>query len=113
HLIKVAVEAALGRRERLDVFGSDYDTPDGTCIRDFIHVSDLAQAHVAALTYLRGAGASPTLNCGYGSAYSVREVIEAVRRAVGHSFHVTYPPRREGDIIVSVAPADRIRRTFD
>ena len=84
HLIKVAVEAALGRRARIDVYGTDYPTPDGTCVRDFIHVSDLARAHVAALAYLRGGGASTTLNCGYGRGYSVREVLDAVRRAVGH-----------------------------
>jgi UDP-glucose 4-epimerase len=81
HLIKVAVEAALGRRERIDVYGTDYQTPDGTCIRDFIHVSDLARAHLAALKYLRAGGASTTLNCGYGRGYSVREVLDAVRRA--------------------------------
>jgi UDP-glucose 4-epimerase len=112
HLIKVAVEAALGRRERLDVFGDDYPTPDGTCIRDFIHVSDLARAHLAALQYLREGGASATLNCGYGRGYSVREVIDAVRRAVGHAFPVIFAPRRPGDIVVSVAAADRIRGTL-
>jgi UDP-glucose 4-epimerase len=109
HLIKVAVEAALGRRERIDVFGTDYPTPDGTCIRDFIHVSDLARAHLAALRYLRSGGASATLNCGYGRGYSVREVIAAVRRAVGHDFNINYTARRDGDIVVSVAAADRIR----
>src|SRR5690606_38958320 len=71
HLLKVAVEAALGRREALEVFGTDYPTPDGSCIRDFIHVSDLAEAHRAALVYLRGGGHSATLNCGYGRGYSV------------------------------------------
>jgi UDP-glucose 4-epimerase len=109
HLIKVAVEAALGRRERIDVYGTDYPTPDGTCIRDFIHVDDLARAHVAALDYLRAGGASATLNCGYGKGYSVREVIEAVERAVGHKFPVNFAARREGDIVVSVAAANRIR----
>ena len=109
HLIKVAVEAALGRRERIDVFGTDYPTPDGTCIRDFIHVSDLARAHLAALDHLRAGGHSATLNCGYGRGYSVREVIEAVRRAVGHEFPVNFAARRDGDIVVSVAAAGRIR----
>ena len=105
HLIKVAVEAALGRRARIDVYGTDYPTPDGTCIRDFIHVSDLARAHVAALAYLRDGGASATLNCGYGRGYSVREVLDAVRRAVGHPFAVNFGARRPGDIVVSVAAA--------
>ena len=85
HLIKVAVEAALGRRPQIDVYGTDYPTPDGTCIRDFIHVSDLARAHLAALNYLRDGGANATLNCGYGRGYSVREVLDAVRRGVGHN----------------------------
>jgi UDP-glucose 4-epimerase len=109
HLIKVAVEAALGRRERIDVYGTDYPTPDGTCIRDFIHVSDLARAHLAALDHLRSDGASATLNCGYGRGYSVLEVIAAVRRAIGRDFNVNFAPRRDGDIVVSVAAADRIR----
>jgi UDP-glucose 4-epimerase len=109
HLIKVAVEAALGRRPRIDVFGTDYPTPDGTCIRDFIHVSDLARAHLAALNHLRAGGASATLNCGYGRGYSVREVLDAVRRAAGRDFPVNFGPRRPGDIMVSVAAASRIR----
>jgi UDP-glucose 4-epimerase len=109
HLIKVAVEAALGRRERIDVYGTDYPTPDGTCIRDFIHVSDLARAHLAALDHLRSGGQSATLNCGYGRGYSVREVIAAVRRAVGYDFNVNFAARRDGDIVVSVAAAGRIR----
>jgi UDP-glucose 4-epimerase len=110
HLIKVAVEAALGRRERIDVYGTDYPTPDGTCIRDFIHVSDLAHAHLAALDHLRAGGKSATLNCGYGRGYSVREVLEAVRRAIGRDFNVNFAGRRDGDIVVSVAAADRIRK---
>jgi len=112
HLIKVAVEAALGRRPRIDVFGTDYQTPDGTCVRDFIHVSDLARAHLDALAYLRGGGKSVTLNCGYGRGYSVREVLAAVRNAVGHDFPINYAARREGDIIVSVAAANRIREVL-
>ena len=109
HLIKVAVEAALGRRAQIDVYGSDYPTPDGTCIRDFIHVSDLARAHLAALSYLRDGGESATLNCGYGRGYSVREVLDAVERAVGHKFTVNFGERRPGDVVVSVAAATRIR----
>jgi UDP-glucose 4-epimerase len=113
HLIKVAVEAALGRRAGIDVYGSDYPTPDGTCIRDFIHVSDLARAHLAALRYLRAGGASATLNCGYGRGYSVREVLDAVRRAAGHAFPVNFRERRPGDIVVSVAAAKRIVDTLE
>ncbi len=113
HLIKVAVEAALGRRARIDVYGTDYPSPDGTCVRDFIHVSDLARAHVATLAYLRHGGASTTLNCGYGHGYSVREVLDAVRRAVGHPFAVNFGARRSGDIVVSVAAANRIRELLN
>jgi UDP-glucose 4-epimerase len=109
HLIKVAVEAALGRRAGIDVYGTDYPTPDGTCIRDFIHVSDLARAHLAALDHLRAGGASATLNCGYGRGYSIRQVLDAVRGAIGHGFAVNFAPRRPGDIVVSVAATDRIR----
>jgi UDP-glucose 4-epimerase len=112
HLIKVAVEAALGRRASIDVYGTDYPTPDGTCIRDFIHVSDLAQAHLAALRYLRAGGSSATLNCGYGRGYSVREVLDAVRSAVGRAFPVNFGARRAGDIVVSVAAANRIVDTL-
>jgi UDP-glucose 4-epimerase len=113
HLIKVAVEAALGRRARIDVYGTDYATADGTCVRDFIHVSDLARAHLAALSYLRAGGASATVNCGYGRGYSVREVLDAVRHAVGHAFPVHFGDRRPGDIVVSVAAASRIRELFN
>ena len=91
HLIKVAVEAALGRRAKVDVFGTDYPTPDGTCIRDYIHVSDLVAAHCAALAYLRGGGASTTLNCGYGRGFSVLDVIETVKRISGVDFMVESP----------------------
>jgi UDP-glucose 4-epimerase len=110
HLIKVAVETALGRRPYIDVFGTDYPTPDGTCIRDFIHVSDLARAHLAALGYLRSGGASQTLNCGYGRGYSVLEVLSAVNRACGHDLAVNRTGRRPGDVVSSVADASRIRR---
>jgi len=113
HLIKVAVETALGKRAKIDVFGTDYPTPDGSCIRDFIHVSDLAQAHRAALSYLRGGGGSVTLNCGYGRGYSVLETIEAVRRVSGRNFAVSYAPRRPGDIMAMVADTSRIRGVLD
>jgi UDP-glucose 4-epimerase len=113
HLLKIAVEAATGQRARIDVFGTDYPTADGSCIRDFIHVSDLAQAHRAALSYLRGGGASTTLNCGYGRGYSVLETIEAVRRVSGANFAVQHAPRRPGDIMTMVADTGRIRSTLD
>jgi UDP-glucose 4-epimerase len=113
HLLKIAVEAATGQRAKIDVFGTDYPTPDGSCVRDFIHVSDLAQAHRAALAYLRGGGASTTLNCGYGRGYSVLETIEAVRRASGRNFAVQYAPRRPGDIMTMIADTSRIAATLD
>ena len=113
HLIKIAVEAATGKRAKVDVFGTDYPTPDGSCIRDFIHVSDLAQAHRAALSYLRNGGASMTLNCGYGRGYSVLETIEAVRRVSMRNFAVQYEPRRPGDIMTMVADTSRIRSMLD
>jgi UDP-glucose 4-epimerase len=113
HLFKIAVEAATGQRAKIDVFGTDYPTPDGSCIRDFIHVSDLAQAHRAALSYLRGGGTSVTLNCGYGRGYSVLETIEAVRRVSGRNFAVQYAPRRPGDIMTMIADTGRIRTTLD
>ena len=97
HLIKVAVETALGERAKIDVFGTDYETPDGTCIRDYIHVSDLARAHLEALSYLRGGGASATLNCGYGRGFSVLEVIDTVKRVSGVDFKVVLAGRRPGD----------------
>src|SRR6202453_1594948 len=113
HLLKIAVEAATEQRARIEVFGTDYPAPDGSCIRDFIHVSDLAQAHRAALSYLRDGGASMTLNCGYGRGYSVLETIEAVRRGSGRNFAVQYAPRRPGDIMTMIADSSRIRGTLD
>jgi UDP-glucose 4-epimerase len=113
HLLKIAVEAATGQRAKVDVYGTDYPTPDGSCIRDFIHVTDLAEAHRAALSYLRGGGPSVTLNCGYGRGYSVLETIEAVRRVSGRHFAVAHAPRRPGDVMTMVADASRIRTTFD
>jgi UDP-glucose 4-epimerase len=109
HLIKVAVETALGLRPQINVFGTDYDTPDGTCIRDYIHVSDLARAHSAALAHLRQGGESETFNCGYGHGYSVIEVIEAVKRASGRDFAVRHASRRPGDPAAIVADSTRIR----
>jgi UDP-glucose 4-epimerase len=109
HLIKVAVETALGLRPQIEVFGTDYATPDGTCIRDYIHVTDLARAHSAALAHLRGGGGSEIFNCGYGHGYSVLEVIEAVKRVGGRDFTVRLSARRPGDPAAIVADATRIR----
>jgi UDP-glucose 4-epimerase len=109
HLIKVAVEAALGLRPKLDVYGTDYSTPDGTCIRDYIHVSDLARAHSDALRHLRGGGESLTLNCGYGHGFSVLEVIDTVKRVSGVDFKVEFCPRRPGDPAQIVASSDNAR----
>ena len=108
-LIKVACEHAVGKRERLAIFGTDYDTPDGTCIRDYIHVDDLASAHLRALDYLRGGGASVTLNCGYGHGYSVREVLSTVQRISGRRLNIVEEPRRPGDPPALIARSDRLK----
>lgn len=108
-LIKVAVEHAMGKRPRLYVYGTDYPTPDGTGIRDYIHVTDLAAAHLDALAYLEAGGESVTLNCGYGHGYSVREVLDAVERVAGIDLVVEETDRRPGDPAMLVAQADRIR----
>jgi UDP-glucose 4-epimerase len=112
HLIKVAVETVLGLRPKVDVFGTDYPTPDGTCIRDYVHVSDLVAAHSAALAYLRGGGASTTLNCGYEHGFSVLDVIDAVKRVSGVDFKVEFAGRRAGDAARVVAACERIRATL-
>jgi UDP-glucose 4-epimerase len=113
HLLKLAVEAATGQRPCVEIYGTDYPTPDGTCIRDFVHVSDLVQAHRGALAYLAGGGASATFNCGYGRGYSVREVLEAVRRVAGRPFAVKEIERRPGDIMTMIADTAKIHRAFD
>ena len=112
HLIKVAVETAIGRRAKIEVFGTDYPTADGTCVRDYIHVSDLAQAHLDALRHLRTGGASSTFNCGYGHGYSVLGVIDAVKRASGVDFRVEFGGRRAGDSAQIIASSDRARATL-
>jgi UDP-glucose 4-epimerase len=109
----VACEAAVGVRPGLDVFGTDYPTPDGTCVRDYIHVSDLAAAHLLALRHLEQGGSSVTLNCGYGRGYSVTEVLDAVERASGRKLRTRLGPRRPGDPPCLVAATDRLRRTLD
>ncbi len=112
HLIKVAVETALGKREKMDVFGTDYATPDGTCVRDYIHVSDLTRAHLDALRYLRGGGVSVTANCGYGRGYSVREVVDTVKQVSGADFRVDVSGRRPGDPAQIIAASERARALF-
>ncbi len=112
HLIKVACQHVVGRLDQVSVFGTDYDTPDGTCVRDYIHVEDLAAAHLQALDYLRGGGASTTLNCGYGHGCSVREVLDEVARVSGKKLRVMESPRRAGDPPCLVAKADRIREVL-
>ena len=109
HLIKVAARRRSGQRAGLEVFGTDYPTPDGTCVRDYIHVTDLARAHLAALDHLRNGGESLTLNCGYGRGYSVNEVVDVVKQVSGVDFPVKLSGRRAGDPAALVAKADRIR----
>jgi UDP-glucose 4-epimerase len=109
HLIKVCCQAALGMRDAVSIFGTDYDTPDGTGIRDYIHIEDLAAAHLHALGYLEAGGASTTINVGYGQGESVRQVIEVVKKVSGVDFKVVEAPRRPGDPANLVAGAARIR----
>ncbi len=109
HLIKVACEHVVGRRKQISIFGTDYDTPDGTCVRDYIHIEDLAAAHLRALDYLRAGGASTTLNCGYGRGFSVREVLDEVARVSGAKLSISEAGRRAGDPPQLIAVAQRIR----
>jgi len=111
-LVKAAVEASIGKRSHLSIFGTDYPTTDGTGVRDYIHVEDLATAHLDALTYLNDGGASVTLNCGYGHGYSVREVIQSVERVGARPIVVKEEPRRAGDPPILIAKADRVRSTL-
>jgi UDP-glucose 4-epimerase len=112
HLLKVAIEAATGQRGYVAVFGTDYDTPDGTGIRDFIHVADLVGAHSAALDHLRAGGGNLLLNCGYGRGYSVLELLDSVQRVSGRTLDIRARARRAGDIPVMIAAADKIRATL-
>ncbi len=109
HLIKVACQAALGARPFMEVYGTDYPTGDGTCIRDYIHVSDLARAHLLALVHMRENSGNIVMNCGYGRGFSVLEVVKAVEKAAGHGFDVRMAPRRAGDPAAIVAGAGFVR----
>lgn len=109
HLIKVAVQTALGQRPAMDIFGTDYATRDGSCIRDYIHVTDLASAHVDALAYLRRGGDSMIMNCGYGRGFSVLEVVDVVRKVTGVDFRANLVPRRPGDPASIIAKSEKIR----
>jgi UDP-glucose 4-epimerase len=109
HLIKVACQTALGQRPKMDIFGTDYDTPDGTCIRDYIHVTDLIAAHALMLGHLRSGGASDTINCAYGQGYSVRQVVDTVRAVSGIDFVAEEGPRRPGDPASITATGEKVR----
>jgi len=113
HLIKVACQVALGQREKMDIFGTDYETPDGTCIRDYIHVTDLIAAHVRLLDHLRAGQPSTTLNCAYGRGYSVREVVEMVRDVTGVDIRADEGPRRPGDPASITATGEKVRAVLD
>jgi len=112
HIIPIVLEAASGRRENVRIFGTDYDTPDGTCIRDYIHVTDLADAHIRALEYLRNGGGSDVFNLGNGNGFSVKEVIETARQVTGREIPAVDSDRRPGDPPVLVGSSDKIRRTL-
>jgi UDP-glucose 4-epimerase len=112
HLIKVACECVTGKRDGMSIFGTDYDTRDGTCIRDYIHVEDLARAHVMALDYMAKGGESRVLNCGYGRGFTVREVIDMVKEQSGQEFSVTETGRRAGDPAALMADNTRIREVL-
>ncbi len=113
HLLKIASQTAIGEREKMQLFGDDYDTPDGTCVRDYIHVSDLAEAHVLALEHVLENPGQVTLNCGYGRGASVKEVIAAVERCTNERLNVEIAPRRPGDAPALVADVSRIHETLD
>ncbi len=110
HLITVSLRTALGKKSHLDIFGTDYPTPDGTCIRDYIHVDDLSGAHVLALEYLISGGSSKIYNCGYGHGYSVKEVVDRVKEVTGIDFPIKYVGRRPGDPPELVADSSRLRK---
>jgi UDP-glucose 4-epimerase len=109
HLLKTASELAVNKRENMSIFGIDYNTPDGTCIRDYIHVDDLAHAHYDALLFLEGGGKSQVLNCGYGQGFSVKEVLKTVEAITGNKLNIHYGDRRPGDAVVLISDAQKIK----
>jgi UDP-glucose 4-epimerase len=113
HLLKTAAEVATSKKSVMKIFGDDYQTPDGTCIRDYIHVDDLAQAHLDALKYLREKRQSQILNCGYGHGFSVKEVINEVEKYIGTKLNVEMGERRAGDAIMLISKADKIRKVLN
>lgn len=112
HLIPLVLDAVLGRRENISIFGTDYNTPDGTCIRDYIHVNDLARAHIMALEYLLDGGKSDIFNLGYGKGYSVREIIDTAKKVTGKDFSVIESERRDGDPPILVADSTKVKDKF-
>lgn len=112
HLIPLILDAAMGKREDIKIFGTDYDTPDGTCIRDYIHVTDLADAHILSLEYLNKNNQSNQFNLGNGHGFSVREVIESVKRVTGRNFNVTQTQRREGDPAILIGSSKKAKDTL-
>ena len=112
HLIPLILDAAMGKREDIKIFGTDYDTPDGTCIRDYIHVTDLADAHILSLEYLNKNNQSNQFNLGNGQGFSVREVIESVKRVTGRNFNVTQTQRREGDPAILIGSSKKAKDTL-
>jgi len=110
HLLKIATQTVLGERDFMEIFGTDYNTPDGTCIRDYIHVSDLAAAHLDALSFLRSGGESSVVNCGYEQGYSVREIIDAIEAATGQKIKAVEAARRPGDPPYLVAKAGKAKQ---
>lgn len=113
HLIKVAVELVVGKRQEVSLFGADYSTPDGTCIRDYIHIEDLAAAHVSALRYLQSGGTSDVFNCGYGQGYSVKDVLDCIEKLAGEKLNIKKVGRRAGDPAELIANNDKILATLD
>lgn len=113
HLIKVASETACGKREKMYIFGDDYPTKDGSCVRDYIHIEDLASAHLSALSYLKDGGKSDVFNCGYGKGYSVKEVVETVKKVSGVDFEAELAPKRAGDPAMLISNNQKILRTLD